>query len=215
MNLKGIIFDLDGTLLNTLPVCYIGFRKTLFKYLGQEYTDQEIAALFGPSEEGIFKKLLPNSWQNALEYYLNEYELVHQESNPFPGIDTALKLLKEKRIRSAIVSGKGPGSMNISLELSGLRDFFEIIIAGSENGASKPSHIKQVLQAWNFTPEGVIYVGDTAYDIMAAKEVGVHSIGAVWAETADTQKVTAANPDIIFADVASFILWIHRLNCSQ
>ena len=212
MKLKGLVFDLDGTLLNTLPVCYSGFRKTLLKHLGREYTDSEIAALFGPSEEGIFKKLLPNCWPEALSYYLEEYERAHRESILFPGIDQALELLRAKQIHLAIVSGKGRGSMDISLRYSGLQDFFETIIAGSEQGANKPAHLKQVLQLWRYAPEKIAYIGDTAYDVQAAKEVGAYSIGALWAETADIKKVKAMNPGVTFEDVPAFIRWIQD-NC--
>jgi pyrophosphatase PpaX len=208
MKLKGFIFDLDGTLLDTLPVCYIGFRKTLLEYTGREYTDAEIATLFGPSEEGIFKKLLPNCWQDALNYYLAEYERAHHGYDTFPGMIQALTLLREKQIRLAIVSGKGPGSMGISLRYSGLKYFFETIISGAEQGANKPANIRQVLRVWKYEPEEVIYIGDTAYDIKAAKEVEVQSIGALWADTADAQKVKNAHPLAAFEDVEAFIQWI-------
>jgi pyrophosphatase PpaX len=210
MKLKGFIFDLDGTLLNTLPVCYIGFRQALLTYMGREYSDQEIAALFGPSEEGVFKKLLPNSWQEALQHYLAEYEKAHQVSSTFPGIHDALTLLRAQKIRLAIVSGKGPGSMEISLRHSGLMEFFEPVIAGSEHGANKPAHIGQVLQMWNFAPEEVAYIGDTAYDIKAAQEVGVYSIGAIWAGTVNAQQVKDMKPFITFDTVPAFIRWIHN-----
>ena len=208
MKLKGFIFDLDGTLLNTLPVCYTGFRKTFQKYIGREYSDNEIASLFGPSEEGILKQLLPDTWPVALRYYLGKYEKAHGESTSFPGINQALQLLIDKKVRLAIVSGKGPGSMDISLRRSGLKDYFEIVIAGSEHGATKPSHILQVLQEWGYSPETVAYVGDTAYDIQAAKEVGVLSIAALWAATADVSKVKLQEPDDFFEDIPAFTRWI-------
>lgn len=209
MSLKGIIFDLDGTLLNTIPVCYNGFRKTLLEFTGREYSDQEIAAMFGPSEEGIFKKLFPSSWQDCLQSYLREYDRIHPEyAEPFPGIDEALKLLQERRMRLALVSGKGLGSMEISLRHSGLGRFFEIVITGSEERASKPQHLKEVLKAWGYSPEEVAYVGDTAYDVSSAKEVGMYAIGAVWAKTSQVQKVLEREPDVAFDKVDLFRQWI-------
>src|SRR6266540_1983478 len=105
MKIKGVIFDLDGTLLNTLPVCYSGFRSTLLKFLGREYSDAEISTLFGPSEEGVLKRLLPDKWEESLQYYLDAYDQAHLEyAEPFPGIEAALALLTERNIRLAIVS---------------------------------------------------------------------------------------------------------------
>jgi len=209
MKLKGFIFDLDGTLINSLPVVRTSLNTTLLKFSGRVYTDQELSALFGPSEEGIFKKLFPDSWSEVLEFYLNEYDRIHENyAKPFPGIVEALTLLQERKMKLALVSGKGPASMEISLNHSGLRHFFEVIITGSEHQASKPEHIKKVLADWDLPPEEVVYIGDIAYDVKAAKEVGVLPISALWAETAQVQKVLAMDPAYAFDKVESFNEWI-------
>lgn len=209
MKLKGFIFDLDGTLINSLPVVRTSLNTTLLKFSGRVYADQELSSLFGPSEEGIFKNLFPDSWRDALQFYLNEYDQTHiQYAMPFPGIVEALTLLQEQHMRLALVSGKGPGSMEISLKHSGLKQFFEVIITGSEHRASKPDHIKQVLALWKFSPQEVVYVGDIAYDVQAAKEVGVIPISALWAETVQVQKVLAMHPAYAFDNVESFKQWI-------
>jgi len=212
MELKGFIFDLDGTLINSLPVVRTSISRTLLKFSGREYSDKELSSLFGPSEEGIFKKLFPDSWQESLQFYLDEYDRLHVNyAEPFPGIVEALNLLLEKKIKLALVSGKGAGSMEISLRHSGLKHFFEVIITGSEDRASKPEHIQQILEHWNFPPNEVAYVGDIAYDVHAAREVGVLPISALWAETAQVQKVLAMNPAYAFDKVASFIEWIIKV----
>ncbi len=211
MKLKGFIFDLDGTLINSLPVVRTSLNTTLLKFSGRVYSDQELSSLFGPSEEGIFKNLFPDSWRDALQFYLNEYDRTHiQYAKPFPGIIEALTLLQEQHMRLALVSGKGPGSMEISLKHSGLKQFFEVIITGSEDRASKPDHIKQVLALWKFSPQEVVYIGDIAYDVQAAKEVGVLPISALWAETVQVQKVLAMKPAYAFDNVASFNQWIRK-----
>jgi pyrophosphatase PpaX len=211
MKLKGFIFDLDGTLINSLPVVRASLNNTLLKFSGRVYSDQELTSLYGPSEDGVFKKLFPDSWKESLQFYLDEYDRIHlQYAEPFPGIVEALILLQERKIKLALVSGKGAGSMELSLKHSGLKHFFEVIITGSEHQASKPEHIKQVLALWNYAPEEVAYVGDIAYDVQAAKEVGVLSISALWAKTSQVQKVLDMKPAFAFDNVASFIEWIRR-----
>jgi len=212
MKLKGFIFDLDGTLINSLPVVRTSLSNTLLKFCGRVYTDKELSSLFGPSEEGIFKKLFPDSWRDVLQFYLAEYNRIHmQYAKPFPGVVEALNLLHERKMKLALVSGKGPGSMEISLRHSDLKHFFEVIITGSEQRASKPEHLKQVLARWNFSPEEVVYIGDIAYDMQAAKEVGVLPISALWAETVQVQKVLAMNPTFAFDNLKSFIEWIIKM----
>jgi len=212
MKLKGFIFDLDGTLINSLPVVFTSFSNTLVKFIGREYSPKELSDLFGPSEEGIFKKLFPDSWEVSLQYYLDEYDRNHaQYAEPFPGVVEALSLLQERGLSLAIVSGKGPGSMEISLKHSRLKPFFEVIVSGSEHKASKPEHIQQVLKHWDYSPEDVAYIGDIAYDVKAAKEVGVLPISAIWAETAQVQKVLDMKPAFAFDNVEAFIEWIRQV----
>ncbi|HBV87837.1 MAG TPA: haloacid dehalogenase [Desulfosporosinus sp.] len=209
MKLKGFIFDLDGTLINSLPVVRTSLSRTLLEFSGREYSNEELSALFGPSEEGIFKKLYPDSWRESLQFYLNEYDRLHVPyAEPFPGIVEALTLLQDRKIKLALVSGKGAGSMEISLNHSGLKKYFEVITTGSEDRASKPEHIRQILDQWEFSPDEVAYVGDIAYDVQSAREVGVLPISALWAETAQAQKVLAMNPAKAFDSVDSFKEWI-------
>src|SRR5262249_40149596 len=74
MGLEAVMFDQDGTLVDTLPVCYVAFRRALERAGAAPMTDGEIHAMFGPSEEGMFQRVLPDDWQRALPAYFEEYE---------------------------------------------------------------------------------------------------------------------------------------------
>lgn len=211
MKLKGLIFDLDGTLLDTLPVCYIGFRVALKRFLNRDYTDGEIDQLFGPSEEGIFKKLVPEKWEDCLKTYLKAYDKVHPDyAEPFPGIEQALDSLQKRKVKLAIVSGKGPRSMELSLKHSGLAKYFEVVETGSEQGPVKPSRIKRVLGIWDSSPSEVAYIGDTPHDIEDSDEVGTISLAAAWSGTARAKGVSDIEAAATFGDVFEFIRWIEK-----
>jgi pyrophosphatase PpaX len=209
MKIKGLIFDLDGTLLDTLPVCYIGFRTALKEFVHRDYSNEDINQLFGPSEEGIFQRLVPEQWEECLECYLETYDKVHPEySDPFPGIEKALTLLLARKIKLAIVSGKGPKSMDLSLKHSGLGKYFSVVETGFEHGPDKPSRIRKVLESWVFDPSEVAYIGDTPHDIEDSKEVGTIPLAAVWTGTARTKGVLDKGPKEFFTNVSDFINWI-------
>src|SRR5262245_9691617 len=107
MRLSGIIFDLDGTLGDTLPVCFRAFRRAIFEFTGRSYTDQEIRATFGPSEDGIIRRFVPDRWQECLELYVDAYRSEHEQArDPFPGMHDALQVLGELGVRRAVVTGK-------------------------------------------------------------------------------------------------------------
>jgi len=209
--LRGIIFDLDGTLGNTLPVSFKAYQGALLKFSGRTFSNDEITSLFGPDEEGIIKNVVPEQWQACLNTYLDIYDKVHVEyAQPFQGIEEALELFKQQNVSLAIVTGKGEHTTGITLRYLGLAHYFDAIEVGSSQGAIKPRSIKKIVEKWNFLPHEVAYVGDAAYDIHAAKEAGVVPLAAAWAETANSMILRKANPAAMFETTKDFIIWIKK-----
>ena len=206
--LKGMIFDLDGTLADTVPVCVAAFRSAFERFLDHRYTDEEIKAFFGPTEEGSCRRAVPNNWRGCLEAYLDAYRKIHDGlTEPFPQIEDALRLLKKRGAATAVVTGKGPVSAYISLRRLGLEPYFEIVETGSPDGPIKPESLKKVLAKWEAEPHETAYVGDVAYDMQAASEVGMISLGAAWAK-GSTAHESGSMVEVIFYDVGSFVKWI-------
>src|SRR5579863_6950641 len=204
-----MIFDLDGTLGNTLPVCYAAFREALLAYTRREYADAEIDALFGPSEEGIVRRVVPQRWRECLEAYLAAYERHHDLApRPFSGVAEALDTLRQRGVRLGLATGKGPRSAAISLRHLGLADAFEMIEVGSPEGAVKPEAIRRILAHWSMAPQHAAYVGDVASDVEAAREAGVIPLAAAWAPTARRDELLAALPAAFFTDVTQLVDWV-------
>ncbi len=209
MKLDGIIFDLDGTLGDTLPVCFAAFRHAMRVFSSRYYTDDEITAQFGPSEEGVIQRLVPGRWKACLEVYLAAYERESaRNARLFPGIETALQRLKERGVALAIVTGKGAYSAAISLKDLGLAEHFDMVETGSPVGGVKPEAIRNVLAKWDALPHQVVYVGDAPSDIEAAMEAGVIPLGAAWAPTTSAQELRVLAPLEIFHGVECFVRWI-------
>jgi phosphoglycolate phosphatase-like HAD superfamily hydrolase len=207
--LRGVIFDLDGTLADTLPVCFAAFRRTFETHLGETFSDREIRAMFGPSEEGILRRRCPEGWPAALETYLREYERAHTAlAAPFVGIEDVLTALERLGVRRAIVTGKGAGSAAISSRMLGLAPHFDVIETGSGDGRIKPDRIRTVLGRWELPAAAVAYVGDAPSDIEVAREVGLVALAAAWAPTAEPERMGELVPDALFLTVASFAAWI-------
>lgn len=68
--ISAVIFDLDGTLANTLPLCIRAFRASIEPLANRALSDQEIIATFGPSEEGTIMKLAPDHYEQGVADYL-------------------------------------------------------------------------------------------------------------------------------------------------
>lgn len=211
MTIRALIFDLDGTIGDTLPVCFAAYRRVFREFLNRDFTDEEITAMFGPDEEGIFRGMVPDRWQAARERYLRVYEDVHTLCpEPFPGIEEALRLLKTRGVRMGIVTGKGLETTVLTLKQFGLLDYFDAIGPGDPARAIKPQVIRRQLAEWGIPITQAAYIGDTAYDIEAAKEAGVIPLAAAWAATTDLGSVEAAEPFETFFTIQSFVDWIDK-----
>lgn len=211
--LRGVIFDMDGTLGDTIPVCLAAYRAAVEEPLGRKFSDEDIYALFGPSEEGILQRTVPDIWEERMKIYMEVYEEVHRQCRePFPGIKEALDLLKAKDVKLAVVTGKGEHSCRISLHYLGLAEYFDAVVAGSANGAEKPDAIRRVLAKWDIRPDQAAYVGDALYDVDAAREAGVLPLAAAWAESADPEALAAKGPEAVFRTVQEFIEWACSLH---
>jgi pyrophosphatase PpaX len=209
MQLDGMIFDLDGTLTDTFRVCFAAFREALQPVMGRTYSDEEIMARFGPSEEGMFQRWAPDRWEECMRRYLAAYEREHRRvARTFPGIETALGLLKTRAIRLAVVTGKGPRSAAISLTQLGIGPYFDSVETGSPDGAVKPHRIQRVLERWGVPASRVAYLGDVPSDVEASHIVGVQPLAAAWDERSDAGALRALDPLEVFDTVPQFIRWI-------
>lgn len=207
--LAGAIFDLDGTLGDTLPVCFRAFARVLEGRLGRSFSDGEIRAAFGPSEEGVLRRLCPDDAEAALEEYLAEYRRAHRDCpRPFAGMAETLGWLRGRGIQLAVVTGKGPRSARISLETLQLTEFFPLVETGSPAGGVKPAAMRRVLEAWRLPPERVVGIGDSPSDVRAAREAGIVSVAAAWAPGSDAEALAASEPERLFRRVEALRTWL-------
>lgn len=210
MTIKGMLFDFDGTLGDTIPVCIAGMRRVILHYLNCHYSDEQIMAMFGPSEEGMIQRLVAlNRWEEATAVFIEEYRRVHDQCRqPFAGIEEVLGLLKSQGVALAIVTGKGPQSARVSLEHLQLSHYFDVIDTGSPEGAIKPRQIARVLGRWQMSPHEAAYVGDAPSDVDAARQAGVLPLAAAWATSANPQQLKDKNPHALFESIHEFATWI-------
>ena len=208
--IKGVIFDLDGTIGDTVPLCIKAFRKAIEPLIERSVSDEEIIATFGPSEEGTIMALAPEFYEEGVTNYLKYYEQYHDMCpNPFEGIEDILRILKEKGIHISMVTGKGKYSTDISLKKFSIDSYFEIIETGIVSKPSKPQGIQKVIDFYkHLDKDEFIYVGDAPSDISASREVGISVISAAWAKSAEPEKLKELSPNEIFYSISEFSEWL-------
>ena len=210
--LRGFIFDFDGTVADTLPLCYEAFRRAAAPYRGRNLSDEEIRSTFGPTEAGSVRVLAPESPDECLEDFYRHYEDLHRDiSDPFPGIRDTLHALKQKNHKLGIVTGKGLRSLEISIKALQLENIFDTIEPGCPDAPCKPQAMESMLAEWNLPGEAVLCLGDSPGDIAAAHTVHANSAAALWAVTPERRiALENAKPDLMFESFRDFAQWLRR-----
>lgn len=213
MQISGVIFDLDGTLGNSLPVSVESIIRTVAAFTGKTYTYDEIVAHFGPTEQGILCQLVPEQdCEASYRRFLQEYESLNRQGDygVFPGIPEVLDLLRAHQVPTAVVTGKGPDSTRISLRYFGLADAFEIVKTGGLDGPIKDVCIREVAADWGVPLEEIVYVGDGSADVDLSRKAGVKPISVAWAGTEPAADLAAKNPYRLFTQVEDLRVWLAR-----
>ena len=188
--MTGILFDLDGTLLDTLDDLTDATNHTLAQ-LGYPLRSREEMRLFvGNGAARQLQQAVPEGepWEAALELYLPYYSThCRIKTAPYPGIPEALAALREQ-YPVAIVSNKPDGATKALCA-----DFFPGICAmGQSDGCPRKPAPDMVLQAMKeIGADTCIYVGDSEVDILTAKNADVPCISVLWGFR-DREELTAA-----------------------
>lgn len=219
--MKAIIFDFDGTLADTLPICFYAFQAVFKEFDNIEVTSDEIKAMFGPSETGIIREnLIDSNHDKAIELYYEKYSEKHRElvlDNE--KINDLLLQLKSDGYKLGIVTGKARRSLLISLECLNMNDLFDVIITGDDVDIPKPhpEGVYMALEHLNIKNTEAIFLGDSDADIQAGKQANVHTIGVQWLPNYQTLEFTV-QPDQMFSSVAEFIQHLQTIginNCES
>lgn len=210
-NLKGLIFDFDGTLADTLPLCILSFQQAFEGITGKKYDEETIVRHFGKSEEGIVRAILPEFYEEALNAYIQKYKDNHHLCpDVFDGIKDILDEISIRGIKTSLITGKGENTINAALEFMDLKKYFEFVEHGDPNGSVKTKAIKKIAGLWGMDTSKIAYIGDQPSDIIESKEAGAVSIAVSWARTSNYELLKSYSPDFIFTDVQEFKNWLGK-----
>lgn len=179
-----ILFDLDGTLLNTYELILQSFLAT-FKHFGYNHiTREDCIPFIGPTLEESFASVAPKSQVAEMIAYYRKFNVANHDDlvTEFDGVDEAVKALHEAGYKLAIVSTKVRDTVLKGLDKINLRQYFPVIITLDEVEHAKPhpEPLNLAMELLQSIPEQTIMVGDSNHDIEGAKNAGTLSAGVAW-----------------------------------
>ena len=212
--LRALILDFDGTIADTIPICIEAYQDTLEEHGRPRPSAAEVVALFGPAEEGMLQQEFGTDlWRDAHATFLGHYERLHAGvSTPFEGAVDLFEELMQKQVKLGIVTGKGAGSLKVSLRVLGLDRFFpeRTWEAGSPKGAVKRDCLDRLLARLELDPGCTAYIGDMPSDVRVAREVGMRALAARWASNVEHDALLASEPDEDFSTYAELTEWVRQ-----
>jgi len=184
VNIKAILFDLDGTLFETAPELSDAVNSML-KDLGMmELKRNEIKNFIGKGAENLIKQSLRLSskkdpgplFTKAEKLFAHHYSLISANSLMFDGVKKAIVYLKSKDFLLGCVTNKPAIYTEALMNHSRLADFMDIIVSGDTTEKKKPPPlpILHALNQLNIEPKDAIMVGDSVVDIEAGFEAGTY-----------------------------------------
>lgn len=208
MKIEAIIFDLDGTLADTIPLTVHSLRETAQCYTGHTYSDEEILREFGPIDTDIVYKL--TGVRESVDAYVEHFEKnFHTFIQPIPGMNELLQGIRNKSIKTGIFTGRSERVTRVILKELGLEQYFDEIIPGDMTTRCKPDPegILIMLERLQVPATHALYVGDFGVDIEASKAAGTRAILALWSTTA-SPALWQHQPEQGFSTTEEFAHWI-------
>ena len=200
--LKAVIFDVDGTLGDTLPLCIETYRRIAEEVTGRRPGAGEVTRHFGLSDRGVLGALLgmdPEDPALPVHRMVEIYSGLHptMAPAPFAGVVEMLRGVVAAGMRVGVVSGKEAYTAEPTLRFFGLRGLIEWAGYGEPTHNAKAERLQEVMRLWNLQPHELVYVGDAPSDITQAHSAGVRIVNAAWAPAAaaEEQACLRLHPD--------------------
>ena len=180
-----LIFDLDGTLLNTEAAIIHSFETVLGEHCPDlVLTEEDKVSFLGPTLKESFEKYAPGEDTDQL---IEEYRALNKQAHldgyvtAMPGVPELLEYLKNEGYPMAIASSKVTETVKLGLSVCGLEGYFDTIIGVEQVEKVKPDKecIVKAYKAEGYSMDNTIYVGDSCTDVQCAKNAGVFSIALV------------------------------------
>jgi len=184
-----VLFDVDGTLVNTWELYIEAFLSALADLVGRRLTLEELAAMHPTSELRVLRQVLASDDElpAAHEGFLSHLRRLHPElfAGVYDGVPEMLDALRERGLVLGLVTGKSRGAWAVTAPVAGLGDF-AVAVMDDDVAEPKPAPegILTAVAGLGATPEETVYVGDAVNDARAARAAGVRFAAALWAKSA-------------------------------
>lgn len=207
-----VLFDLDGTLIDTTPLIFESFRHTVRHHFGRSMEEEELLKFLGIPLRQAFVELYPDQADLLVTTYREFNHANHDNfTGVFIGINRVLEQCARKGVKLGVVTSKGRKLAQRGMELFGINKYMSVFVGLEDTAIHKPQ-AAPLLKAMELCGAGdcgkVLYVGDSPYDILCARNAGVKSAAVTGWSYLPLQELMDVRPDICLQTPADLLLYI-------
>jgi phosphoglycolate phosphatase len=198
---KAVIFDLDGTLIDSLPDVLTAVNHALLQHGRAPVTAQQLKGMVGEGARVMMEKafeatggrIAEELLVSAIATYTAYYrDLPVREDRVYAGTRDTLELLAQSGSLAGICTNKPDRLAHAALTGAGLMPFFPVVVGGDFSYRKPdPRHVLEVLHGLSCTPEDAVFVGDSSHDVQAARAADVPIVMVSWGYAVVTEGVDA------------------------
>jgi pyrophosphatase PpaX len=194
-----VLFDLDGTLIDSGPIILASMQHAVRTVLDREIPPDELGLTIGG--QGIVAQMQAIDAEHAeelLEVYKEHNDGLHETLEAFDELIALLPRLKAEGRRLGIVTAKRHRTVGLALDrFPALRDDFDVVVAHEDTDRHKPDPdpVALAIERLGGTPSDAAYVGDSPFDIQSAKAAGAYAVAVGWGGIHPDERLLAEEPD--------------------
>jgi pyrophosphatase PpaX len=203
--IRYLLFDLDGTLLDSRKFLVDASYRTLEKYYPGMCTYETIVEQFGMGFNKMLSEFNLKEYEPAKnEFYQIKLEAYHEQSPPFPGVMEGLQALQDAGYKLGVVTNQQKEVVANALAAYGMDRFFAAIIAleDVEQGKPSPEGTLKALQLLGGEQSAAALIGDSKYDVFAAQRAGIAAGLLTWYDDIDA---AASKPDLVWSNFGQLL----------
>ena len=199
-----VLFDLDGTLIDSGPIILASMKHAARAVLGIEVDEAKVrSAIGGPGLVAQMEELDPSKVDELVDAYRAHNEPLHDELEAFDRMTDLLPTLRARGHRLGIVTAKRRVTVELAFaRFPALRDLTEVLIGSDDTERHKPDPdpLLAALALLGAEPHEAAYVGDSPFDVRAAKAGGLFAVAVGWGGIHGDEALLREAPDILVHD---------------
>ena len=200
MRYSTVLFDLDGTLVDSGAMILASFRHATRTVLEREIPDEDMAALVGGMNiHDQMRTLDAERVEDLVRVYREHNEPLHADFQAFPGVEDLLAELSSQGRKLGVVTSKRRRTVDLAFAVLPIERFFDVVVTSGDTERHKPhpDPVLLALEQLGADAGDAAFVGDSPFDVRAGKAAGVFTVAVSWGGLHNEERLVEAGADVV------------------